>query len=105
LALQSMAAAPAATVVARRLRERGARGLPRGPRRTTQRNPANLTVRELDVLELLVAGLSNASIADRLVVSPRTVDHHVSSSLRKLGVPSRGAASAEAARLGLAKLP
>ena len=62
-------------------------------------------MRELDVLELLVAGLSNASIADRLVVSPRTVDHHVSSILRKLDVPSRGAASAEAARLGLAKLP
>jgi DNA-binding CsgD family transcriptional regulator/tetratricopeptide (TPR) repeat protein len=100
----AMETTPAAAIVARRLRERGARGLPRGPRRTTQRNPSNLTVRELEVLELLVAGLSNASIADRLVVSPRTVDHHVSSILRKLDVPSRGAASAEAARLGLTKV-
>ena len=103
-ALQDMTAVPAAAIVARRLRERGARGLPRGPRRATRSNPANLTARELDVLELLAAGLSNAAIAERLVVSIRTVDHHVSSILRKLGVSSRGAASAQAAQLGLVQV-
>jgi DNA-binding NarL/FixJ family response regulator len=47
-------------------------------------------------------GLRNAQIGERLVVSERTVDHHVSAILRKLGVRSRGEAGAEARRLGLA---
>src|SRR4051794_14213685 len=100
-ALQDMTAVPAAAIVARRLRERGARGLPRGPRQATRSNPANLTARELEVLALLAEGLSNAAIAERLVVSTRAVDSHVASILHKLGVSSRGAASAEAARRGL----
>jgi DNA-binding NarL/FixJ family response regulator len=44
------------------------------------------------VLPLLAEGLRNREIAERLVVSERTVDHHVSSILRKLGVKSRAAA-------------
>ena len=99
----SLALRPAAAIVARRLRERGARGLPRGPRPRTRENPAGLTARELEVLALLVDGLRNAQIAERLVVSEKTVDHHVSAILRKLDVRSRGEAGAEAARLGLAR--
>ena len=99
--LNGLGARPAAAIVARRLRERGARGLPRGPRPSTQANPAGLTMRELEVLELLMQGLRNAEIADRLVLSRKTVDHHVSSILRKLDVRTRGQAAAEAARLGL----
>ena len=53
------------------------------------------------MLALLAEGLRNAQIADRLVLSGKTVDHHVSAVLRKLGVRSRGQATAEAARLGL----
>jgi DNA-binding CsgD family transcriptional regulator len=99
--LQSLGARPAAAIVARRLRQRGIRGVPRGPRRSTRENAAGLTVRELEVLARLAEGLRNADIAARLVVSEKTVDHHVSAILRKLGARTRGEAAAEAARLGL----
>jgi DNA-binding NarL/FixJ family response regulator len=53
------------------------------------------------VLELVAAGLRNAEIAERLVLSERTVHHHVSAVLRKLNVSSRAQAGAEARRLHL----
>jgi predicted ATPase/DNA-binding CsgD family transcriptional regulator len=99
--LQQLGARPAAAIIARRLRERGVRGIPRGPRSRTRENPAGLTGRELEVLSLVVEGLRNAQIAERLVISEKTVDHHISAILRKLNVPTRGQASAEAARLGI----
>jgi len=55
------------------------------------------------VLNLVAGGLRNSEIDDRLFVSQRTVDHHVSAILRKLGARSRAEASAEAVRLGLAQ--
>lgn len=103
--LRALGATPAAAVVARRLRELGERNVPRGPRAATRTNPAGLTNRELEVVPLLAQGLRNAEIAKRLVVTPKTVDHHVSSILRKLGVTSRGQASAAAAQLGMAVGP
>jgi DNA-binding CsgD family transcriptional regulator len=99
--LHALGASSAAAIVARRLRERGARGLPRGARRTTLRNPGRLTARELEVLGLVAQGLHNGEIADRLYLSQRTVDTHVSAILRKLDVRTRSHASAEAVRLGL----
>jgi DNA-binding CsgD family transcriptional regulator/tetratricopeptide (TPR) repeat protein len=102
-ALQHLGAQPAAASVARRLRERGAKGLGRGPRPSTLLNPAQLTARELEVLAYLSTGLQNHEIAGRLFVSQRTVDHHVASILRKLGVPTRVEAVRQAARLGLAQ--
>jgi DNA-binding NarL/FixJ family response regulator len=98
---QRMGAKPAAALAAQRLRERGSTVVPRGPRPSTLANPANLTTRELDVLALLTEGLRNADIAARLVISRRTVDHHVATILRKLGVTTRGEAVARALRLGI----
>jgi DNA-binding CsgD family transcriptional regulator len=97
--LQRLGAAPAAAIVARRLRLRGVRGLPRGPRPRTRNNPANLTPRELEVLLLVAQGLRNGQIAEQLFLSEKTVAHHVSAVLRKLGVHTRGEASAAAMRL------
>lgn len=99
--LQRLGALPASRLVTRRLRALGARGLARGPRRETRESPAGLTARELDVVRLVSQGLRNAEIADRLFLSPRTVDHHVSAILRKLDARTRGEAGARAAELGL----
>ena len=99
--LHALGARPRAVQVARRLRGLGARSLPRGPRPATQANPAGLTARELDVLVLLGEDLRNAEIADRLVVSTKTVDHHVSAILTKLAVTNRRDAVRAAVNLGL----
>jgi DNA-binding CsgD family transcriptional regulator/tetratricopeptide (TPR) repeat protein len=72
-----------------RLRAQGVRG----PRHSTRANPAGLTDRELEIVALIDEGLRNAEIAARLHLSPKTVDHHVSSVLAKLGVKSRGEAA------------
>ena len=98
--LDTMDAAGAAARVRATLR---AAGMPagRGPRATTRANPAGLTERQLDVLELISEGLTNAQIAERLVLSVRTVDHHVAAVLDKLGVPSRHEAAGAAQRLGV----
>jgi DNA-binding CsgD family transcriptional regulator/tetratricopeptide (TPR) repeat protein len=98
---RELGARPLATLVARRLHQLGANGVPRGPRPSTRANPAHLTARELEVLSLVAEGLRNAEIADRIVVSRRTVDHHVSAILRKLEARTRVEAVSAAGRLGL----
>jgi DNA-binding CsgD family transcriptional regulator/tetratricopeptide (TPR) repeat protein len=95
-----LGAAPAAALVRRRLQEEGIRVPPaRGPRSATRAHPAGLTRREAEVLDVLREGLTNAEIAQRLYLSPRTVDHHVSAILAKLGVATRAEAVDQAAAL------
>ena len=89
LALDELGAVAAAAVLRRKLRGAGVRSIPRGPRRATRLHPAGLTSRQADVLELVAEGYTNAEIAKRLFLSVRTVDHHVSSILGKLGVGTR----------------
>jgi DNA-binding NarL/FixJ family response regulator len=85
--------ATAAVRVARQLmRERGIRSVPTGPQRATRADPHGLTRREQEVLHLICAGNTNAEIAANLVLSVKTVDHHVSAVLAKLGVPTRAKA-------------
>ena len=85
------------------MRAFGIKSIPRGIRRSTQTNPALLTVRELDVLQLLEEGIQNKEIASRLFISPKTVDHHISSILFKLDVDSRTKAVRKASELGIIK--
>jgi DNA-binding CsgD family transcriptional regulator/tetratricopeptide (TPR) repeat protein len=101
--LEPLGAGPLAAIVRRRLRELGVHAIPRGPRASTRGNPAGLTSREVEVLRLLVLGHTNTELAQRLHVSPKTVDHHVSSILAKLEVHSRTEAVAAAFGLGIAK--
>jgi predicted ATPase/DNA-binding CsgD family transcriptional regulator len=97
---RGLGAGPLERRAAARLRDLGLR-VPQGPRRATRSNPAGLTARQVEVLELLAAGLTNAEIAERLVVSPRTAEHHVAAVLTKLGSATRREAARRAAELGL----
>jgi DNA-binding CsgD family transcriptional regulator len=98
---ENLGAPATAAVARRRMRELGIRAIPRGPRATTRAAPAGLTLREQEILALISEGLANREIAGRLFISERTVNHHVSAVLAKIGVSSRTAAAREAARMGL----
>jgi DNA-binding CsgD family transcriptional regulator/tetratricopeptide (TPR) repeat protein len=94
-----------ATVVYERMKQEmrsaGIKSIPRGMRRSTMSNSAFLTGREMDVLQLLKHGLQNKEIANKLFISAKTVDHHISAIFYKLEVNSRVKAVNEATRLEL----
>jgi DNA-binding CsgD family transcriptional regulator/tetratricopeptide (TPR) repeat protein len=100
--LDDLGARATAAAARRRMRELGMTSIPRGPRAATRAGPAGLTAREQEVLALLADGLPDREISRRLFISERTVHHHVSAVLAKVGVSSRTAAAREAARLGIA---
>jgi predicted ATPase/DNA-binding CsgD family transcriptional regulator len=82
-------------------RAMGAAEIPGVARSSPPGHPAGLTLREVEVLRLIAAGLTDAQVAERLVLSVRTVHSHVRSIYRKLGVSSRTAATGYAFRQGL----
>lgn len=98
--LHGLGARPAAQRVRVTLQKRGIRGLPRGPRASTRANPRSLTPRQTEILERMAEGRTNVQIAERLFIAPKTVEHHVSAILAKLGATSRAAAVQQARELG-----
>lgn len=98
--LRRLGAVASSRAFARDREARGGASL-RGPRRSTLANAAGLTRREQEVLEVLAGGATNTEIAAALHLSERTVAHHVSAILSKLGVSSRTAAAQAAHRAGL----
>jgi DNA-binding CsgD family transcriptional regulator/tetratricopeptide (TPR) repeat protein len=100
-ALDELGATATAAAARRRMRDLGLPAIPRGPRPATRSAPAGLTAREQEVLALLSAGLADKEISRQLFISERTVHHHVSAVLAKIGATSRSAAAAQAARLGI----
>ena len=74
-------------------RGRGARRAARRPPASASSNPGGLTRREVDVLRLAARGLTTRQIADRLVISPKTADHHIQHIYGKIGTSTRAAAA------------
>ncbi len=99
--LDGLGAARASRITRQKMRRLGIRSVPVGPRSATRANPQGVTARERQVLELICGGSTNSQIAERLFLSTRTVDHHVSAILAKLNAPSRAAAAARAIALGI----
>jgi DNA-binding NarL/FixJ family response regulator len=101
-AFDRLGARPDLERLRQRLRAEGVRHIPRGPRASTRGHPFGLTAREAEILALLARALTNSRIGARLHISPKTVDHHVSAILGKLGVASREEAGRVAVERGLA---
>ncbi len=100
--LHRLGASPAADLVRAKMRRLGIEGVPLRPRSGAGAASAMLTRRQAEVLDLVCAGLTDAEIAQRLFISPKTAGHHVSAILRKLGVRSRTEAAAVAFKMGIA---
>ncbi len=99
--LSDLGAESAARLVRHRMRDLGIRSVPTGARTATRAHPRGLTAREQEILELLSQGQSNEEISASLFISVRTVEHHVSAILGKLGATTRKDAAKEALKLGL----
>ncbi len=100
-ALDGLGASAVAAAARRRMKALGIKAIPRGPRPATRAAPGGLTAREREVLALVVQGLPDREISRQLFISERTVHHHVSAVLAKIGVTSRTAAAREASRIGI----
>lgn len=99
--LDRLGAVPRAGKVRRRLGEMGVPRVPRGPTEAARSSPAGLTARQTEVLRLLAEGLTYRQIGERLHLSAKTVDHHVSAVRLKLEVRTRSDAVEAGRRLGI----
>ncbi len=99
--LEGLGATAAVNRYKNKFKSTGGKNIPKGPRESTLNNPGQLTDRQIDILKLLKSGLQNKEIAEKLFISPKTVDHHISAILAKLEVNSRAKAVVEAQKLGI----
>jgi DNA-binding CsgD family transcriptional regulator len=99
--LVDLGAEAAARLVRQTMRDLGIRSIPAGARPATKAHPRGLTAREQQILDLLSQGQSNEEISANLFISVRTVEHHVSAILGKLGATTRKGAAEKAQKLGL----
>lgn len=97
--LKSIGATATAEFFVKKMKECGIKNIPRKPHESTLSNPALLTVRQKEILMMLREGFQNKEIAEKLFISLKTVDAHVSAILSKLEVTNRSKAVAEAQRL------
>ncbi len=97
---ETLGASAVAAKLRKAMRDQGL-SVPRGKGSETRANAAGLTARQAEVLQLLDEELSNIEIADRLFVSPRTVENHVSAILAKLDSSTREEAVSAARAVGL----
>lgn len=96
-----LGAIPAASRLRRQMRTDGARTIPRGPIAETRANVAGLTRRQTQVLELVGEGMTNLEIAERLCISGKTAEHHVSAVMARFGAATRREAVVAARKVGL----
>jgi DNA-binding CsgD family transcriptional regulator/tetratricopeptide (TPR) repeat protein len=101
--LEGLGASATSEMLRTKLKLKGSKNIPRGPHESTRKNPAQLTTRQVEILCLLQHGAQNKEIADKLFISPKTVDHHISAILAKLAVNSRAKAVLEARKLEIIK--
>jgi DNA-binding CsgD family transcriptional regulator/tetratricopeptide (TPR) repeat protein len=101
--LTDLGAEAPARLVRRTMRELGIRSIPAGARTATKAHSRGLTGREQQILDLLSQGNTNEEISASLFISVRTVEHHVSAILGKLGATTRKGAAKEALKLGLTR--
>ena len=103
LIFDRLGAVAAVNVAQASMRRLGFKAIPRGRRRATRSDEFGLTPREREVLALLCADLTNSDIAEQLFISEKTIDHHVSAVLAKMGVGSRREAARKAAESQLSE--
>jgi DNA-binding NarL/FixJ family response regulator len=76
------------------MRQSGIKNIPKGPRQSTKESPSGLTERQMEILKLVANGLSNSEIGNKLYISTRTVENHISTIFSKLNIHSRVEAAA-----------
>lgn len=89
-----LGAATAPLLVKQKMRKSGIKNIPKGPRQSTKENPSGLTGRQMEILELVANGLSNSDIGNKLYISARTVENHISTIFSKLNIHTRTEAAA-----------